>query len=124
MLPKSSKHFIQPAADQLKLSYEVVEDIINYYYGELRSFLSDLTHPIVRVENLGTFKASDKKLKEFYVRYTKHIEVASTDTIRQMAVKKRAEDKLNKVIAIQNLIHEEKKRKAEFYKKKRDGKIK
>lgn len=123
MLPKNSKHFIQPAAEETGLSYEIVEDIINYYYSELRKYLSDLKHPIVRIENLGTFKTSHKKLKEFYIRYSKHIEVASTDTIRQMSVKKRAEDKLNKVIAIQELIHEEKKRKAEFYKKKRDGKV-
>jgi hypothetical protein len=124
MLPKSSKHYIQPTADKLKLDYELVEDIVTYYYEKLRKALTDLSYPVIRVENLGTFKASDKKLKELYMRYKKHTEISSTDTIRQMAVKKRAEDKLAKVINIQDYIMEEKRRKKEFYKRKNNGEFK
>jgi hypothetical protein len=124
MLPKSSKHYIQPTADALELSYELVQDVVDFYYGELRKKLSNLEDPVVRVENLGIFKASDRKLKQFYVRYSRHLEIASTDTIKQMNTKKSAEKKLEKIKQIQDKIMIEKLRRVEFYNAKKNGKIK
>ena len=42
MLPKNSKHYIQPVADQLDLKYDLAEDVISFYYNELRKKLTDL----------------------------------------------------------------------------------
>ena len=88
MLPKSSKHYLQPTADLLNVDQQLVEDLISFYYSRLRKALSDLDAPNIRVENIGTFKAKNKKLKELYVRYSKHLEVTSSDTMQQMRVKK------------------------------------
>ena len=43
MLPKSSKHYIQPTADELGLNYELVKDVIDFYYSEVRKNLTSLT---------------------------------------------------------------------------------
>lgn len=124
MLPKSSKHYIQPTADLLNIDQQLVEDLVSFYYSRLRKALSELEAPQIRVENIGTFKAKNKKLKELYVRYSKHLEVTSSDTIKQMRVKKRTEQKLERVMHIQNLINEERKRRNKFLKEKYESSTK
>lgn len=118
MLPKNSKHYIQPVADQLDLKYDLTEDVISFYYNELRKKLTDLACHNIQVEELGTFKAKEKELPKLYMKYTHHLSVLKTDTFNQMVIKKDITEKLDKVIALQNMIREDRKRKLEFLKKK------
>lgn len=55
MRPKKAKHFIQATSESLHLPVDCVEDIINYYWQELRKSLSSLKHQRVHVTNLGDF---------------------------------------------------------------------
>ena len=118
MLPKNSKHYVQPTADSLDIDYDLAEDIISFYYSELRKSLSNLECHNIQVENLGTFKAKAKELPKLYKKYTTHLSVLKTDTFNQMVIKKDITDKLNKVLSLQAKIREDKKRKLEFLKKK------
>jgi len=118
MLPKNSKHYVQPTADSLNIEYGLTEDVISFYYKELRSTLSNLKCHNVQVENLGTFKAKSKELPKLYMKYTSHLAVLKTDTFNQMAIKKDITDKLERVVNLQSLIREDNKRKLSFLKKK------
>tara|TARA_R110002153_G_scaffold116579_3_gene260267 strand:- start:11169 stop:11534 length:366 start_codon:yes stop_codon:yes gene_type:complete len=118
MLPKNSKHYIQPTADSLNIDYDLAEDIISFYYSEVRKTLCDLKCHNIQIENLGTFKAKDKELPKLYKKYTNHLSVLKTDTFTQMAIKKEITDKLQKVKRLQTQIREDKIRKLEFLKKK------
>jgi hypothetical protein len=110
MLPKNSKHYIQPAADDLNISYEFMKDVIDFYYSKLRKNLSDLSEPNINIENLGIFKADQKKLKNMYIRYNKHLEVTGTETMHQMRIRKHAKTQLNKITKLQDKIIQEGKR--------------
>ena len=56
MLPKSSKHYIVPTAEDLDKDQQLVEDAVSFYYGTLRKTLVDLKCHNIQVENLGLIK--------------------------------------------------------------------
>ncbi len=114
MLPKSSKHFIVPTAEDLNVDSQVVEDVVSFYYSRLRKTLSELEAPIVRIEYLGSFKVKTKELPKLYNKYKKHLSVLKTDTFAQMSIKKDIESKLDKVIKLQDVIMDEYRRKKQF----------
>jgi hypothetical protein len=118
MLPKNSKHYIVPTAEQLELDLQLVEDAVSFYYANLRSALSNLVCHNIQVENLGSFKAKSRDLPKLVIKYKKHLSVIKTDTFNQMAIKKDVESKLEKVVNLQKLIKEDKERKAKFLKNK------
>lgn len=121
MLPKNSKHFIQPAAEELDISSEIVQDVITFYYQELRSSLSNLDFYNFQIENLGMFKAKSNELPKLYMKYKGHLEVMKEPrTFQEMTIKKETEIRFNKVKALQEAIKEEKKRKSLFIKKKNE----
>ena len=118
MLPKNSKHYIVPTAEQLKLNLQLVEDAVSFYYATLRSTLSNLVCHNVQVENLGSFKAKSRGLPKLATRHKEHLSVIKADTFNQMAIKKDVESKLEKVVNLQRLIKEDEERKAKFLKNK------
>jgi hypothetical protein len=118
MLPKSSKHYIVPTAEALNVDAQLVEDVVAFYYSELRKALSGLACHNIQVENLGTFRAKEKELPKLVAKYKKHLTVLKTDTFQQMSIKKNVEERLEKVLNLQALINSERERKKEFLEKK------
>ena len=118
MLPKNSKHYIIPTANELDMDAELVQDAVSFFFSELREELMNLTHFNVNVDGLGTFKAKEQELPKLYAKYSKHLEVASTDTLKHMRMKKDLEENLRKVVNLQRLMTEEKKRRTKFLKNK------
>ena len=121
MLPKDSKHFIVPTADELDVDSKLVESAVSFYYSTLRKGLSDLKCPYVQVESLGLFKTKERELPKLYAKYTKHLTVLTKETFVQMTLKKEIQSKLDKVIAVQDLIKADKARKEQFLKDKNDN---
>lgn len=124
MLPKSSKHYILPTAEEFDINPQLVEDVVAFYYSKLRLALVNLDHFAIKAENLGTFNAKKKELPKLYAKYTNHLSVLKTETFRQMQTKKEVERKLDRVSKLQKLISEESKRKQEFFKTKNHEKYK
>jgi hypothetical protein len=113
MLPKSSKHYIQPTAEKLGVDAQLVQDVIDFYYSKVRKNLSNLTLHSIRLDNLGTFNVKQKELPKLSKKYTKHLSVLNTDTFQQMQIRKDTEEKLTKVLRLQAILREERKRKDE-----------
>lgn len=121
MLPKSHKHFIQPTSEELGLNKNLVEDIVSFYYAELRKTLSNLEFHNVQVESVGTFKVRYNELPKLIKKYENHLSIITPDTFSQMSIKKDIEDKLEKVLRVHSLLKEDFNRKKEFYKQKQNG---
>ena len=68
MQPKKAKEFIKSTADQLNISEDLVTELIEAYWKEVRLTLSKGTEPVVYVKNLVTFivkpLALDSKISE------------------------------------------------------------
>lgn len=118
MLPKNSKHYIIPTAEDLDVPSALIEDVVGFYYSTLRKTLGDLKCPIIQVENLGSFMAKEKELPKLVAKYTKHLSVLKPETFNQMNTKKNVENKLEEVLNLQQQITDEKKRRTQFNIKK------
>jgi|TARA_R100000988_G_C3960360_1_gene145866 nucleoid DNA-binding protein len=62
--PKSHKSFFEEVANEVGVHKDVVEDIIGFYYANIRKSLSNLSDTHVSVSNLGTFKLRKKRLEK------------------------------------------------------------
>ena len=63
MKPKSHKSFFKNVADDIGVHKDVVEDIVTFYYSEVRKNLSNLNDTHINISNLGTFKLRKKRLE-------------------------------------------------------------
>ena len=59
-----AKKLIPKTAKDCKISEEMTEDIINFYYSELRKKMESLDHSSIGIPVLGTFKVSKPNVKE------------------------------------------------------------
>ena len=64
MNPKDHKQFTEGIANEVGVSEEVVRSFIAFYYNALRKSLSDLVHPKIYVNGLGTFCLRKGKLEK------------------------------------------------------------
>jgi len=122
MLPKNNKHFIKPTADKLNVDIELVEDVVRFFYSEVRKTLVEMKGPNIQIENLGSFKAKQNELPKLIVKYKKHLDVLKPETFNQMALKKDIELKLDRVLNLQTFIQSEKFRKVKFMQAKNERK--
>jgi hypothetical protein len=124
MLPKNSKHYIQPTSEQLGIDPQIVEDVVGFYYTTLRKTLEDLPHPYIVIEHFGAFSIKEKELPQLVAKYVQHLKVLKKETFAQMTIKKNVELKLKKILRLQKMLIAEREAKKEFYKKKKDAKVK
>ena len=64
MRPKKAKVFIPNVANELALPEELIEDVINYYWQEIRKSLSNLKHNRIHITNLGDFTIKHWKIED------------------------------------------------------------
>lgn len=114
MLPKSSKHFIQPTASKLGLSTELVDDVVSFFYSAIRKNLTEMTGDNIQVPNFCSFKAKPKELPKLIAKYQKHLDVLEPETFNQMKLQKSLQLRLDRAKALQQQMNEEKSRKDKF----------
>lgn len=99
-----SKSLIPKTAKDCKVSEELAEDVIDFYYSSLRKEMESLQVHRIRVPILGTFVVSRPKLIRSIERLTKILSEGKPedfDKIQQYnltgELKKRQEELLNKI---------------------------
>lgn len=74
MIPKKAKDFNALVADELNISKDLVDDVINFYWKKIRTSITNLEEYSIEIINLGTFKIKDWKIEEVINEYNKKIE--------------------------------------------------
>lgn len=74
MIPKKAKEFKKPVAEDLNLSEELVNDVINFYWEKVRKLITTVDENSVEILNLGTFKLKTWKIDETTSTYKNIIE--------------------------------------------------
>lgn len=69
MTPRKPNSFIPQVAEEEGLSKEIVEDIINFYWKEVRKILTSLGEKRLKLVNFGTFEARKKVLEQLKMKY-------------------------------------------------------
>tara|TARA_R110002126_G_scaffold128623_1_gene271199 strand:- start:105 stop:494 length:390 start_codon:yes stop_codon:yes gene_type:complete len=118
MIPKKSNKLYKDISEELDISNILVEELVEFYYNEVRQLLSNLVFPRINVEGLGQFVARPKLVKNAIPRYTKILQSHDTSTFAAYYNKKSLETKLNLLILLEQKITEQELKKTNFKKTK------
>lgn len=113
--PKKAKEFIPEVANELGIPSDLVEDVIVYYWQEIRKSLSTLKHSRIHVTNLGDFVTKHWKVDEKIQILEKWEEKNRLRGLQQITARFKTAETLFDLKALKKLMDEEQQRK-EFIK--------
>jgi len=116
LLPKNSKHFIQPTADELNYDKTIVEDVISFFYEDVRRTLVEMRGPNIQVENLGSFKVRNNKIPKLINKYEQYLNTLDKKEFSQVAIIRSVEKRLEKTLRLKKIMDEETQRKKDHLK--------
>jgi 4-alpha-glucanotransferase len=118
MNPKKSSTLYKEVSEENNVLEVLVSDLIDFYYKELRTELSDLKYPRINVDGLGQFVIKEKLAEVYIAKLSKMLPTHDVSTFRAYHNKKSMEEKLQLLMDVTIKIEEEKNRRAEFNKNK------
>tara|TARA_Y100000592_G_scaffold48192_2_gene76382 strand:- start:7140 stop:7523 length:384 start_codon:yes stop_codon:yes gene_type:complete len=114
MKPKKGTALYQEISEEKDISKDLVECLVDFYYKNVRTLLSELYHPRINITGLGLFIARDRAIKKAIPKFKKYLENHDTSTYSAYYNKKMLEEKIEFLHSISEQIELEKKRKEEF----------
>lgn len=125
MHPRKAKDLIPQVAKETNLSEETINNIVGFYWREVRKSLSSLKHSRVHITNLGDFVTKHWKIDDKIEMLEKFEENNRQKGLQQMTARFKTAETLFDLKALKAIMTEEKQR-AEFIKmhKKHESKRK
>lgn len=122
MTPKKPKEFIQPTAEDLGLSDSLVDDVTSFYWSAVRKALSEMKGPLIKVVNIGTFKARYKRIPLIEKKYHHYLANLESDkmTFNKHTLQNQSKLKLEALSRIRKQMEDEFERKAEVRTKRKE----
>lgn len=124
MIPKKSTQLYKELAEEMSIPLELVEDLIQSYYKNIRDNLTCLAHPRINVEGLGQFVARPALVKKSIERYKKALDSHDTSTFKAYYNKKMLEDKVGYLESLDKKLDQAELKKQEFKKQKDESQSK
>ena len=115
MKPRKAKEFIPYISEELHLPKDLIEDVIDYYWREVRKNLSSLSHSRIHLTNLGDFTIKHWKLDEKIQMLEKWEENKKATGMQEITVRFKVAETLYNLKSLKKIIEEENQRK-EFIK--------
>ena len=109
--PRKAKEFIPAVAKQICLPESLVEDLIDYYWAEIRKSLSSLKHQRIHLTNLGDFVIKDWKIDDKIDMLEKWEESNKQKGMQQMTARFKTAESLFDLKALKKIIENENQRK-------------
>lgn len=124
MHPKKAKDFIEEVANEVALSKDIVNDVIAFYYRQLRHNLSCLSHNRVHVTNLGDFVIKHWKIDDKIDMLQKFEENNKAKGMQKITARFKTAENLYELKNVKKIIEEENQRKdfIKLHKIKSNGK--
>jgi 4-alpha-glucanotransferase len=122
MNPRKAKRIYEVVAEDLNLNKDLVEDLVEFYYKDVRKLLTNLEYPRINVDGLGQFVAKPKAVSGSIEKITKSLDDHDTSTFKAYHNKKAMEVKLDLLIKLHSKILDQENKKQEFLKTKKDEK--
>lgn len=114
MNPKKPKVLLENLYLDLDLDKNLVTDIIDFYWLNVRKSITQVTYPRIGIENLGSFELKIKSLQNTIDKYQNALDKTDVSNFRKyskyISIKNRLEVLENSKI----LIEEEKQRKKQI----------
>ena len=106
MVPKKPEIIIKAVAEQYDLPESLVDDVVSFYYKEVRKSLSSLENLRINLPGLGHFVIQKKNVEALILKYKNQNNRYDTQTFINYHNKKTAEQKLEKLTAAMKKINE------------------
>lgn len=106
MIPKKPKILYKELSEQLDLPESMIDNIVSFYYKEVRKTLSSLDQLKVNLPGLGNFLLRTTLVKTRIKKYRTYEKIFNNETFVNYHNKKVAEHKLNKLLEAQKKIDE------------------
>jgi len=114
MIPKKAIKFCNQVAEELNTDTSLVEDLIEFYYKEVRQLMTDLVHPRIDLEGLGHFVVKENLIKKTIPKLEKSLKTHDTSTFNAYFTKKGKEVTLEQLLNMQLKLQQEAARKENF----------
>jgi hypothetical protein len=109
--PRKAKEFIPDVASQLGHPEDVVNDVVMYYWQEIRKSLSTLKHQRVHVTNLGDFTIKHWKVDDKIGYLEKWEEQNKLKGLQEITARFKTAEAVYDLKNLQKLMEEENQRK-------------
>ena len=109
--PRKAKTLIPDVAKQLNISSTIIEDVINYYWTEVRKNLSGLKHQRIHLTNLGDFTIKHWKIDDKIDMLERWEENNKQKGLQQMTARFKTAESLFELTTIKKEIEKENQRK-------------
>lgn len=111
MRPKKAKELIPKVAVELDIPEQLVKDVTDFYWQEIRKSLSGLKHNRVHLTNLGDFTIKHWKLDDKIEMLEKFKENFKQKGLQEIVTRFRTDESLFDLKAMKKLIEQEEERK-------------
>lgn len=111
MRPKKAKELIPDVVNITNHSEELINDVISFYWAEVRKSLSSLKYPRVHITNLGDFVAKHWKIDNKIEMLEKWEEKNKQKGMQQMTARFKTAENLFDLKALKKHIEDENQRK-------------
>tara|TARA_R100001463_G_C3469477_1_gene215742 strand:+ start:390 stop:758 length:369 start_codon:yes stop_codon:yes gene_type:complete len=118
MKPKKASILYQQIAEEKDLSKNLIENLVEFYYKNVRTLLSELYHPRINITGLGLFIARKNSVNKAIPKFEKYLKNHDTSTYSAYYNKKLLEERIESLYSIKEQIELEKIRKENFLNKK------
>lgn len=109
--PKKAKLLTADVAKEVNFSEDLVNDVMSFYWQEVRKALSSLKHQRIHITNLGDFIIKHWKMVEKIESLEKWEETNKQKGMQQMTARFKTAETLFDLKALQKLMEEENQRK-------------
>jgi hypothetical protein len=109
--PKKAKDFIPITSKKVELDAHLVEDVVLFYWQEVRKNLSSLSHVRIHLTNLGDFTIKHWKLEEKLENLLEWKEENDQEGREKMNERYKIEQNITNVRQVKQLMDEESQRK-------------
>ena len=120
MIPKKSKLLYKDVSEEMNVSENLVDSLIDFYYKELKNTLTNLQHPTINVEGLGQFVIKKNLVTKSIPKYNKMLENHDTSTFRAYYNKKAIEERVQLLEKMSEMINQDSLRKEIFNQNKNE----
>lgn len=114
MNPKKTHSLYKTLSEELSISEDLIEDLVEFMYKNLRKKLSNLVHPRINVDGLGQFVCKAYNVTKGISYAEKKLKSHDTSTFNAYFNKKKLESKLELLKELHIIILKEEERKNNF----------
>lgn len=118
MNPRKPKRIYDNVSEELNVSKDLVEDLVEFYYKDVRRLLTNLEYPRINIDGLGQFVIKPKTVSGAIDRINKSLDNHDTSTFKAYHNKKGMESKLELLLKLTTKLKETEIKKEKFLKTK------